>query len=122
MTSFKKGLPFQTGVPSKITPINPLFQDGPEITDRILTLHPEGKEGVNIEREKYNQMKTAILDVLRDSGPLPFIEVREQVRAKLRSKFTGSISWYYTTIKLDLEARGLIERIPGSSPQMIRLA
>jgi len=33
----------------------------------------------------------------------------------------GSISSYTTTDKLDLEARGLIERIPGSRPQVLRL-
>lgn len=32
----------------------------------------------------------------------------------------GSIGWYTTTVKLDLEARGLIERIPGSNPQRLR--
>ncbi len=32
----------------------------------------------------------------------------------------GSIGWYTTTVKLDLEARGLIERIEGSKPQRLR--
>jgi hypothetical protein len=39
----------------------------------------------------------------------------------LMGKLEGSISWYATMVKLDLEARGEIERIPGSSPQRIRL-
>jgi hypothetical protein len=34
----------------------------------------------------------------------------------------GSISWYVTTVKLDLEARGLIARVPGSHPQRLRMA
>ena len=34
----------------------------------------------------------------------------------------GSISWYVTTVKLDLEARGLIERVPRSRPQRLRMA
>jgi hypothetical protein len=33
----------------------------------------------------------------------------------------GSVSWYTTTVKLDLEVKGEIERIPGSSPQRLRL-
>ena len=29
--------------------------------------------------------------------------------------------WYLTTVKLDLEARNIIERIPNKSPQQLRL-
>lgn len=32
----------------------------------------------------------------------------------------GSVSWYTTTVKLDLEARGELERVPGSRPQRLR--
>ena len=32
----------------------------------------------------------------------------------------GSVSWYTTTVKLELEVRGEIERIPGSRPQRLR--
>lgn len=40
---------------------------------------------------------------------------------KLQGKFDGSVGWYVTTIKLDLEARRLIERVPGKSPQRLQL-
>jgi hypothetical protein len=30
------------------------------VSERIMTLHAVGKEGVNIEKEKYDQMKRAI--------------------------------------------------------------
>ena len=92
------------------------------MSERILTLHPEGKQGVNIEKKKYHQMKTAILECLKASEPLTFKALGRHVKKMLQSKFEGSISWYYTTVKLDLEARGTIERIPRSSPQLIRLA
>jgi hypothetical protein len=36
-------------------------------------------------------------------------------------EFRGSIGWYTTIIKLDLEARGLIELIPDKKPQHLRL-
>ena len=38
-----------------------------------------------------------------------------------KEEFKGSPMWYITTVKLDLEARGLIERIPKSSPQQLQL-
>ena len=45
----------------------------------------------------------------------------EDVGRKLDGSFDGSINWYVTTVKLDLEARGVVERIPGKSPQRLRL-
>ncbi|MFW9802882.1 MAG: DUF6958 family protein [Candidatus Thorarchaeota archaeon] len=91
------------------------------MNDRILTLHPAGKSGVNIERAKYDQIKSAILTSLQEVEVLGFKDLREMVQSKLSSKFNGSISWYYTTVKLDLEARGLIERVPDKTPQLLRL-
>ncbi len=35
-------------------------------------------------------------------------------------KQLGSVSWYTTTVKLDMEVRGEIERLPGSRPKRIR--
>lgn len=92
------------------------------MTDRIMTLHPQGKSGVNIDRGKYDAMRQAILDAVQDHGEITFKELTEDVRLRLGRKFGGSINWYVTTVKLDLEARGVIERIPGSSPQRLRLA
>ena len=43
------------------------------------------------------------------------------VKDILGDTFDGSISWYVTTVKLDLEAKGMIERIPKVSPQQLRL-
>jgi hypothetical protein len=52
---------------------------------------------------------------------MTFYGLYDAVSEKLEGKFEGSVGWYYTTVKLDLEARKLIERIPGSKPQIIRL-
>jgi len=38
-------------------------------TDRILTLHPQGKQGVRIEKTKYDAMVTALLAVIPKSEP-----------------------------------------------------
>ena len=32
------------------------------MTDKIMTLHPEGKQGVNIDKAKYDVIKAAIID------------------------------------------------------------
>jgi len=91
------------------------------VKDRIMTLHPQGKSGVNIDRDKYDAMCKAILDFVQNHGEITFKELTEDVRCKLEGKFDGSINWYVTTVKLDLEARGTIERIPESKPQRLRM-
>lgn len=40
---------------------------------------------------------------------------------KLKGSFDGSVAWYVEVVKLDLEARKMIERVPGTRPQQIRL-
>ena len=89
--------------------------------DKILTLHPQGKSGVNISRAKYDAISRAIQDSLRANQTMAFKELTEEVRRRLEGSFEGSISWYVTTVKLDLEARDVIERIPNSTPQRLRL-
>jgi hypothetical protein len=89
--------------------------------EKILTLHPQGKTGVNISREKYDAISGAIQDSLRTHQSMTFKELTEEVRGRLEGSFDGSISWYVTTVKLDLEARGIIERIPNQVPQRLCL-
>lgn len=90
--------------------------------ERILTQHPQGKQGVHIERRKYELVKAAILKSLREHGELTFSELIAAVEANLESPLDGSLSWYTVSVKLDLEARSLVERVPGRSPQVLRLA
>lgn len=89
--------------------------------EKILTLHPDGKQGVNISQAKYDAIRTAMLSAVGTQGEVRFKDLSAAVEANLQTPFEGSISWYVTTVKLDLEARDLLERVPGSRPQRIRL-
>lgn len=89
--------------------------------ERIVTLHPEGKVGVNIARDKYDTVAKAIQTSLK-RRELTFIELMNAVGKKLEGNFEGSIAWYVTTVNLDLEARGIVERVEDVSPQRLRLA
>ncbi len=91
------------------------------MSERIMTLHPDGKAGVNIRKQQYDTIKEAILAVISERGEVFFKELPTAVDEQLNHNFGGSISWYVTTVKLDLEARNIIERIPKSSPQRLRL-
>jgi hypothetical protein len=89
--------------------------------ERIATLHPQGKKGANISKQKYDLIKQSIINTLREQGVMTFYGLHDAVSRELTGRFEGSIGWYYTTVKLDLEARKIIERIPRSKPQQIRL-
>jgi hypothetical protein len=87
--------------------------------EKILTKHPLGKSGKNISRQKYEAVKQAILSALRGKE-LTHTELFNRLNQTLESKFKGNISWYGETVKLDLEARKIIERT-SSKPQKYRL-
>ena len=95
--------------------------------ERIVTRHPEGKQGVRIDKAKYDAMVEALLQVVPSEPPgVRFGELEELVAPLLPpSIYTPevSVAWYLTSIKLDLEARGALRRLPGSGPQrLIRVA
>ena len=87
--------------------------------EKIKTKHPLGKSGKNIDKVKYETLKKAILSVLRNNE-LTHTELFKKLNQSLKSKFAGNINWYGETVKLDLEARKLIERT-STKPQKYRV-
>ena len=90
--------------------------------DTIHTLHPEKKQGVNISREKYEIIRKAILSTLRAQKEMTFMKLSRAGEKQMNGDFEGSVMWYVTTVKLDLEARGEVKRVPHSRPQLVKLA
>jgi uncharacterized protein DUF6958 len=90
--------------------------------DMIRTLHPKQKQGVNISREKYEIIRQAILSTLHAQKEMTFMKLSRAVDKEMNGDFEGSVMWYVTTVKLDLEARGEIKRVPHSRPQLVKLA
>lgn len=87
--------------------------------EKILTKHPLGKSGRNISKAKYDTVKAAMLKILQ-SKELTHTELMEQMNRTLEKKFQDNISWYSETVKLDLEARKVIQRT-ASRPQRYRI-
>jgi hypothetical protein len=87
--------------------------------EKILTKHPLGKSGKNISKKKYETLKDAVLSALKNKE-LTHTELFNELNKSLKDKFSGNISWYGETVKLDLEARKIIERTP-SKPQKYRM-
>jgi hypothetical protein len=92
--------------------------------DRILTRNiTKGAAGKRISRALYDATRAGILALLpaRGEGML-FTDLMKAMKRRVPPDvFAGaSVPWYTTTVKLDLEARGLIERVPGAHPQRLR--
>lgn len=92
--------------------------------DKFYCEHPDpGKQGTRIDGAKYREMRRALHKLIsrKQEGTL-----LSEVRAALPNELDGdiyagaSIGWYLMSVKLDLEARGEIERVPKASPQRLR--
>ena len=89
--------------------------------ERILTLHPAGKKGVNILKRRYEIIKNYILKEITSAGEISYQALSDKAVNDLSETFDGKVVWYVVSVKLDLEARSIIERIPKTSPHQIRL-
>jgi hypothetical protein len=90
---------------------------------KVYAQHPDtNKQGVNINQAKRDIVQAAILEALRRHEKLTFEDLARTVEQKLSGKFDGSIRWYVTTVKLDLEARHVIERVKDRRREFVRLA
>jgi len=89
--------------------------------ERILTKHPAGKRGVNILKSKYDFISKNMLKLIKKHKAIAWSDLAEIMEETLSDKFDGKIIWYVVSVKLDLEARGIIERISKTSPHQLRL-
>lgn len=86
----------------------------------IQTLHPvEGKQNKRILLSKYEVIKAELLSILAQSEPT-HTELMEELYSRVKDSFEGGVQWYGETVKLDLEARKVIERTKGK-PERYRL-
>jgi hypothetical protein len=88
--------------------------------EKIQTLHPQpGKTNKLIELEKYSVIKENILSILKNTE-LTHTDLMEQLYNNVKDSFEGGVQWYGETVKLDLEARKIIERT-RTKPELYRL-
>lgn len=82
-----------------------------------------GKRPTRIPRWKYELVRRAILEAVpADGGGMAFKELPDQVARRLSAEDRsglGSVSWYTTVVKLDLEVKGELRRVDGSRPQRL---
>ncbi|NJL96738.1 hypothetical protein HC766_04595 [Candidatus Gracilibacteria bacterium] len=88
--------------------------------EKILTKNFGDKKGVNISKAKYDQVKNMIMDKMKKQDTITMSELSEYVKSQLKN-FDGKVGWYFMAVKLDLEVKNLIERVPNKLPQTLRL-
>ena len=96
----------------------------PITEEKVLCYTPSpGKKPTHIVKWKYDVISKAIMDVIPSKGEgilfkdLPSLALGKIGVDKMES--IGSHTWYTTTVKLDLEYKGLIYRVPKSKPQRL---
>lgn len=92
------------------------------MTDKtyIQTLHPHpDKTNKKIVLHKYEVIKENILEILGYLEPT-HTELMEELYSRVKDSFEGGVQWYGETVKLDLEARGIVERTP-TKPEKYKL-
>jgi len=87
--------------------------------EKVLTRHPWGKNNKPVDRQSYELFKDAIVSALR-GRELTHTELVDELIKSVQGKFSGNVSWHAMTVKLDLEARNVIERT-SSKPHKYRL-
>ena len=77
-----------------------------------------GKSGANVTHEKYFAIREAMLEVLPTEGEgLTLDEMVKLIEPMVpKELFPKGVTWYTVTVKLDLEAKGLVKRLPNTSP------
>ena len=86
----------------------------------IQTLHPDPtKKNKKILLHKYEVIRETILNILTYMEPT-HTELMEELYEKVKDNFEGGVQWYGETVKLDLEARQIVERT-NSKPEKYRL-
>ena len=95
--------------------------------DKIACYTPtKGRKGVTkIPRWKYDCVRRAILAVLDESGEgqIMFMHLADEVHSQLTPNELaklGSLKWHVTTVKLNMEVEGELQRVPRKTPQTLR--
>ena len=87
---------------------------------KIQLKHPAGKKAVSISKDKYDVLKNQTIQCLNSNPEATFSEISKIIAKdfnKKKIKFNGSLNWYLEWVKLDLEARQIIKRVPRTVPQ-----
>ena len=92
--------------------------------DKVLCRTPTpGKKPTRIDRWKFDAVRQALLKIVPKKGKgVVFFELPKLVQAKVPATeraTLGNFSWYTTVVKLEMEVRGELRRVPDAQPQRL---
>jgi len=83
-----------------------------------------GRANGRIPLKRYNAMKRALLKVIpRRSDGVAYAQLKQLAPRHLPAWWHDegwSVAWHIAVVKLDLEARGELERVPAKRPMHVR--
>ena len=87
------------------------------MSETIQTINPDpNKKGVNISKQKYDVIHSAICTCLKSAGVASLASIMNAVKEEVGDNFEGSVGWYVTTVKLDMEGKGELVCDRSKSP------
>lgn len=93
-------------------------------TKKITVTHPQTGTERKFDAAIYEPVKFAILQSLKGSKGKTFTQLTDDVVKIINKKIPGfkrSIPWYTISIRLDLEARGIVETFVEKGKKLNRL-
>ncbi len=85
------------------------FSKGRAVGKKIQLEHPEGKNAIRMDENKYQVIHKEIVKVIKEKKSIQPMMLLEEVSKRLSGKIEGSIKWYGCSVKLDMEAKKQIE-------------
>lgn len=91
---------------------------------KTIVTHPVTGSKRNFDATIYAAFRSAIISSLSKSDGKTFTELSQSVKEMIREKmpgFKGSVSWYTISVRLDLEAKGIVENFVLKGKKLSRL-
>lgn len=94
------------------------------VARKVTVSHPVTKTQRKFDQAIYDPFKSAIIKSLHGTKGKTFTALKNDVTTIIRRTlpaFKGSIPWYTISIRLDLEAKGLVETFTEKGQKLSRL-
>lgn len=82
-----------------------------------------GKKPTSIPTWKFDAIRDAIIEIVPTDPPgLAAKDLPDRVAGRLSAEVRealGSVSWHTTTVKLEMEVAGELQRVPGARPHRL---